>query len=61
MTNVDYALEQISDGYALGLGLGRAANAFVRALGNRVRRGCVSAGFRPPRQPPTLRPSWAFP
>jgi ribose 5-phosphate isomerase A len=33
------ALEQVHDGMRLGLGSGRAATAFVRALGGRVREG----------------------
>jgi ribose 5-phosphate isomerase A len=33
------ALELVSDGTVVGLGSGRAATAFVRALGERVRRG----------------------
>ncbi|MFT5443800.1 MAG: ribose 5-phosphate isomerase A [Myxococcota bacterium] len=33
------ALEWVSDGMTLGLGTGRAAAAFVRALGERVREG----------------------
>jgi ribose 5-phosphate isomerase A len=33
------ALEFVSDGRTLGLGTGRAATAFVRALGERVRQG----------------------
>ncbi len=34
-----HALEQVQDGMRLGLGSGRAATAFVRALGARVRAG----------------------
>ena len=33
------ALEQVRDGMRLGLGSGRAASSFVRALGARVREG----------------------
>jgi ribose 5-phosphate isomerase A len=39
MTNVEQALEFVTDGSAMGLGSGRAASAFVRALGERVRAG----------------------
>jgi len=39
MTVAERALELISDGAVVGLGTGRAAVAFVRALGERVRAG----------------------
>jgi ribose 5-phosphate isomerase A len=39
MTIVERALEQVPDGCVLGLGSGRAATAFVRALGGRVNQG----------------------
>ncbi len=39
MTNSDRALELIPDGSVVGLGSGRAATAFVRALAERVRQG----------------------
>jgi ribose 5-phosphate isomerase A len=39
MTIVERALEFVSNGSRIGLGSGRAARAFVRALGERVRRG----------------------
>jgi ribose 5-phosphate isomerase A len=39
MTVVERALEFVKDGSTIGLGSGRAAQAFVRALGERVRRG----------------------
>jgi len=40
MANVEeLALEYVSDGADVGLGTGRAASAFVRALGERVRAG----------------------
>jgi ribose 5-phosphate isomerase A len=42
MTIVERALELVPDGSRIGLGSGRAAQAFVRALGERVRSG----GFR---------------
>jgi ribose 5-phosphate isomerase A len=39
MTIVERALELVPDGCRIGLGSGRAAQAFVRALGERVRTG----------------------
>jgi ribose 5-phosphate isomerase A len=39
MTNVDKALELVSDGMTLGLGSGKASERFVTALGDRVRGG----------------------
>ena len=39
VANAQRALEWVSDGQTLGLGTGRAAAAFVRALGERVRDG----------------------
>jgi ribose 5-phosphate isomerase A len=39
MTIVERALEQVPDSARMGLGSGRAAAAFVRALGERVRAG----------------------
>ncbi|MCI0685018.1 MAG: ribose-5-phosphate isomerase RpiA [Gemmataceae bacterium] len=41
MTIVDRALELVTDGATIGLGSGRAAQAFVRALGERVRGGTL--------------------
>lgn len=38
------ALEWVQDGMTLGLGTGRAAEAFVRALGDRVRDGLKVSG-----------------
>jgi len=38
-TAADVALEHVEDGFVLGLGTGRAASAFVRALGERVADG----------------------
>ena len=38
------ALEYVSDGQILGLGTGRAAEAFVRGLGERVKRGLSVRG-----------------
>jgi ribose 5-phosphate isomerase A len=39
MTIVERALEFVEDGATIGLGSGRAAQAFVRALGERMRKG----------------------
>jgi ribose 5-phosphate isomerase A len=39
MTIVERALELVADGSRIGLGSGRAAQAFVKALGERVRNG----------------------
>ncbi len=39
MTIVERALELVADGATIGLGSGRAAQAFIRALGARVRAG----------------------
>jgi ribose 5-phosphate isomerase A len=39
MTTAERALELIQDGFLVGLGTGRAATAFVNALGARVRQG----------------------
>jgi ribose 5-phosphate isomerase A len=39
MTNVEKALELVSDGMTLGLGSGKASERFVTALGDRVRGG----------------------
>lgn len=39
MSSADTAIAMIRDGDAIGLGTGRAATAFVRALGERVRAG----------------------
>ena len=39
MTIVERALELVQNGSRIGLGSGRAAQAFIKALGERVRRG----------------------
>jgi ribose 5-phosphate isomerase A len=44
MTIYDRALEFIRDGDILGLGSGRAATAFIQALGKRVRQGLRVGG-----------------
>ena len=41
MTIVERALELVTDGSRIGLGSGRAARAFVKALGDRVRQGAL--------------------
>jgi ribose 5-phosphate isomerase A len=42
MTIVERALELVTNGSQIGLGSGRAAQAFVKALGQRVRSGRLS-------------------
>lgn len=42
MTIVERALELVASGSRIGLGSGRAARAFVKALGERVRNGALS-------------------
>ena len=44
MTNVEKALELVSDGMTLGLGSGKASERFVAALGARVRTGLKVRG-----------------
>ena len=44
MTAAEYALTQIRPGMVLGLGTGRAATAFVNALGIKVRQGLPIRG-----------------
>src|SRR5437870_3378330 len=44
MTIIERALELVADGARIGLGSGRAAQAFVKALGERVRRGLRVSG-----------------
>ena len=45
MTLESYALDQVRSGQVLGLGSGRAAERFVRALGVRVAEGLVVRGI----------------
>ena len=45
MTTAERALEFVKDGDVVGLGTGRAASAFVRALGERVRAGLRIRGI----------------
>ena len=45
MTIAERALEFVKDGDVVGLGTGRAASAFVRALGARVRAGLRIRGI----------------
>jgi ribose 5-phosphate isomerase A len=42
VTIVERALELVANGSRIGLGSGRAARAFVKALGDRVRKGALS-------------------
>jgi ribose 5-phosphate isomerase A len=44
MTNVEKAVELVSDGMTLGLGSGHASERFVEALGERVRAGLKVRG-----------------
>lgn len=44
MTNSELALRSILDGMVVGLGTGRAAEAFLRALGQRVQEGLSVRG-----------------
>lgn len=44
MTNVETALELVSDGMTLGLGSGKASEKFVTILGDRVRAGLKVRG-----------------
>lgn len=44
MTAAEYALSQIMPGQVIGLGTGRAATAFIRALGARVADGLKMSG-----------------
>ena len=56
MTIIERALELVPNGSRIGLGSGRAAQAFVQALGERVRAGaCTSTGYRPRRRRQTWR------
>jgi ribose 5-phosphate isomerase A len=45
MTNSERALTYVAEGSVVGLGTGRAATAFVRALGERVRSGFQVRGI----------------
>ena len=55
VTLESYALDQIRDGQVVGLGSGRAAERFVRALGARVADGLDGERRR---RPPARPPSW---
>jgi ribose 5-phosphate isomerase len=46
MTIIERALELLANDSRIGLGSGHAAQAFVRALGERVRRGRLAEGIR---------------
>jgi ribose 5-phosphate isomerase A len=41
VTILERALELVADGSRIGLGSGRAAQAFIKALGERIREGCL--------------------
>ncbi|UCE86104.1 MAG: ribose 5-phosphate isomerase A, partial [Deltaproteobacteria bacterium] len=45
MTAAERALEFVEDGNVVGLGTGRAASAFVRALGERIKAGLRVRGI----------------
>ena len=44
-TTTEVALDSIQDGHVVGLGTGRAASAFIEALGDRVRAGLRVRGI----------------
>jgi len=44
MTGAEHVLRYLEDGQVVGLGTGRAATAFVRTLGERVRAGLRVVG-----------------
>ena len=51
MTIIERALELVANDSRVGLGSGHTAQAFVRALGERVRSGaCASTGCLLPRR-----------
>ncbi|MBS0262135.1 MAG: ribose-5-phosphate isomerase RpiA [Planctomycetes bacterium] len=55
------ALEMIQDGFVLGLGSGRAARAFVEALGTRIASGLKIRGVPTSRQTADLATSLGIP
>jgi len=54
MTIIERALEFVTDGARIGLGSGRAAQAFVKALGDRVRNGLDVQGVPTSEETATL-------
>ncbi|HTK76990.1 MAG TPA: ribose-5-phosphate isomerase RpiA [Gemmataceae bacterium] len=61
MTNAEAALQYVADGAAVGLGTGHAAEAFLRALADRVRGGLRVRGVPTSRVSETLARSLGIP
>ena len=61
MTSSAQALEAIADGMVVGLGTGRAATAFIHALGERVRQGLHVRGVPTSRASAALAESLSIP
>src|SRR5579859_3718853 len=61
MTNADKALEMISANTVIGLGTGRAAEAFVRALGAKVKAGLKIRGVPTSKKTAQLATELAIP
>ena len=61
MTLESYALEQVRPGQVLGLGSGRAAQRFVRALADRVKEGLDVRGVPTSQETEALARSLAIP
>jgi len=61
MTNAEHALQYVTDGAAIGLGTGRAAEAFLRALADRVRSGFRVRGVPTSRASESLARSFGIP
>jgi ribose 5-phosphate isomerase A len=61
MTNAEHALQYVPDGGAIGLGTGHAAEAFLRALADRVRGGMRVRGVPTSRTSESLARSLGIP
>jgi len=61
MTNAEVALQYVTDGAAVGLGTGHAAEAFLRALADRVRAGMRVRGVPTSRASESLGRSLGIP
>src|SRR5262245_9327568 len=61
MTNAELALQYVPDGGAIGLGTGHAAEAFLRALADRVRAGMRVRGVPTSRASDSLARSLGIP
>lgn len=61
MTIIERALESVSNGARIGLGSGRAAQAFVKALGERVENGLQVHGVPTSEETATLARSVGIP